>query len=165
MMVRIPEGVDVSVDGYQVTVKGPNGEVQKSFSRNASVKVEGDEVKVSARDYGLQGTVDSLIGNMVTGVTEGYDKHMKLLYAHFPISVDVKENEVLFKNFLGEKEPRKAEVVGSTKVEAKGQNVTISGPDKYAVGQTAANMKAALDIRHKDPRIFQDGIYEVEEGA
>jgi large subunit ribosomal protein L6 len=50
-------------------------------------------------------------------------------------------------------------VVGETQVKVKGQDVTISGPDKEAVGQTAANMKNILKIKDKDPRIFQDGIY------
>ena len=66
------------------------------------------------------------------------------------------------KNFLGEKQPRKTTVIGEkTKVEVKGQVLTISGPDKDAVGQTASNIKQATKIKEKDSRVFQDGFYAV----
>ena len=164
-MAKIPEGADVSVEGHKVTVKGPNGEVQKTFSKRAVIKVEAGEVNVSAKDKGLEGTVDSIINSMMVGVTEGYKKELKVLYAHFPVSVEVKGKDINIKNFLGEKQPRTTNIVGNTKVEAKGQNVTVSGPDKEAVGQTAANLKEILKIKDKDGRVFQDGIYEIEEGA
>jgi len=161
-MVEIAEGVNVSVEGHTVTVKGPNGEVTKDFSKRAKIDVEGNEVKVKAKNA-LAGTIDSIIGNMIKGVSEGYSRKLKLLYAHFPISVEVKGKDVLIKNFIGEKEPRKTTLVGNTKLEVKGQEVTVSGPDKEAVGQTVANLKSAMKIKKKDGRIFQDGIYDAGE--
>ena len=160
-MINVPEGVTVSVNGNDVTVKGPNGEVSKSFSKLVSIKVDGQAVAVTARKNALVNTVESIISSMAKGVTEGYKREMKLLYSHFPISVEVKGNEIAIKNFLGEKYPRKTYVAGNCKVEIKGQNVTVSGSDKQAVGQTIANMKSAMKIKEKDGRIFQDGIYEV----
>lgn len=162
-MAAITEGVNVSVDGHTVTVKGPNGEVKRSFSKRTEIKVEGNEVKVISKDSGLVGTVDSVISSMIKGVSEGYSKKLKMLYAHFPISLEVKGNEILVKNFLGEKQPRKTAIVGNSKIEVKGQDVTVSGPDKEAVGQTVANLKRAMKIKEKDPRIFQDGIYDAGE--
>jgi large subunit ribosomal protein L6 len=164
-MAKIPEGVNVTVEGHTVTVRGPNGEVQRSFSKRASIAVEGAEVTVSAKDKGLAGTVESLLSSMMKGVTEGYKKNLKVLYAHFPVSMEVKGKDILIKNFLGEKQPRKTKIQGNSKVEVKGQNVTVSGPSKEDVSQTAASLKAILKIRDKDGRVFQDGIYEVEEGA
>jgi len=158
-MIDIPEGVTIQVDGAKVTAKGPKGELQKEFSRKASVKVEGNKVDVAA-SKALKGTVEAIIENMIQGVDKGYTKKLKVLYAHFPVSIEVKGKEILIKNFLGEREARKTSLVGNTKIEVKGQNVTVSGPDKEAVGQTAANMKTAVKIREKDPRIFQDGIYD-----
>lgn len=164
-MTKIPEGVNVSVEGHKVTVKGPNGEVQKTFSKRAVIKVEGGEVKVSAKDKGLEGTIVSLINSMMVGVTDGYKKQLKVLYAHFPVSIEIKGKDINIKNFLGEKQPRITSIIGNTKVEAKGQDLTVTGPDKEAVGQTAANLKTILRIKDKDGRVFQDGIYEIEEGA
>ncbi len=161
-MVEIPEGVTVQAEGHKLTVKGPQGEVQRNLPKEAALKIEGKNVEVSAGDRALKGTLESLVDSMMVGVTTGYKKNLKILYAHFPVSIDVKGKDITIKNFLGEKQPRKTVVVGNTKVEVKGQDVTVSGPDKEAVGQTAANLRAAMRIKKKDARIFQDGIYEVE---
>jgi large subunit ribosomal protein L6 len=161
MMIEVPDGITIQVDGHKVTAKGPNGEVQKVFSKRASIKLEGSKLEVSA-NKALKGTIEAIVENMVTGVNEGFTRKLKVLYAHFPISIEVKGKDILIKNFLGERQPRKTALVGSTKVEVKGQNVTVSGPDKEAVGQTIANLKTSMKVKEKDGRIFQDGIYESE---
>ncbi len=160
--MNIPQGITVKVDGHKVTVKGPHGEVQKAFPKGTSMKVEGDKAEVVCKDAALRGTLESLLKGMVDGAANGYSRNLKLLYAHFPITIEVKGSDVTIKNFLGEKEPRRTVLVGSTKVQAKGQSVTISGPDKEAVGQTLANIRGAMKIKDKDGRIFQDGIYDAE---
>jgi large subunit ribosomal protein L6 len=157
-MIEIPEGVNVAVDGTKVTVSGPKGQVQKAFSPRAAIKVDGNKVDVTA-GKALKGTVEAVISNMMSGAKDGYEKKMKVLYAHFPVSIEVKGQDIMIKNFLGEREPRRTKLVGDTKVQVKGQSVTVSGADKEAVGQTAANLKNILRIKDKDPRIFQDGIY------
>lgn len=156
--MEIPEGVTVTVDKTKVSVSGPKGQVEKTFSPRAAIKVEGNKVEVTA-GKALKGTVEAVIGNMMKGAKDGYEKKMKLLYAHFPVTIEVKGKDITIKNFLGERAPRRTHVVGETQVKVKGQDVTVSGPDKEAVGQTAANMKNTLKIKEKDPRIFQDGIY------
>ncbi len=161
MVVQIPENVEVVVSGRSVTVKGPKGELTKEFSPKVKISVTDKEISVEAKKM-LQGTVESIIRNMIKGVTEGHVKKLKVLYAHFPITLEVKGDDVIIKNFLGERQPRKAKIAKNSKLEVKGQQVTVSGVDKEAVGQTAANLKAAMKIRGKDIRVFQDGIYEVE---
>lgn len=161
-MVKITEGVNVAVHENTVTVKGPKGEVSKDFSKRTSITVDGAEVKVETGDAALLGTTESLLTSMIKGVTEGYTKKLKVLYSHFPISIEVKGRDIMIKNFLGEKKARMTALVGDTKVQVKGQDVTVSGPSKENVGQTAANMRKAMKIKDKDGRIFQDGIYEVE---
>jgi large subunit ribosomal protein L6 len=162
-MVKITEGVNVAVHGNAVTVKGPNGEVRRDFSKRTSIKVDGDEVKVEAKDAALVGTTESLLTSMMIGVTEGFTKKLKVLYSHFPVSIEVKGRDIMIKNFLGERKARMTNVAGDTKVEVKGQDVTVSGASKEDVGQTAANMKRSMKIKDKDGRIFQDGIYDSEE--
>lgn len=158
MMIEIPDGVTFQVDGSKVSAKGPQGEVVKVFSKNATVKLEGNKLSVTA-DKALKGTIESLLNSMAIGVNVGFTKKLKVLYAHFPISIEVKGQNITIKNFLGERQPRKTVLVGSTKLEIKGQNLTVSGPDKEAVGQTAANLRTKTKIKDKDGRIFQDGIY------
>ena len=77
--------------------------------------------------------------------------------------MEVKGKEMLIKNFLGEKQPRKAKIPGQTKVEVKGQEVTVTGLSKEDVGQTIANIRSATRIRNRDSRVFQDGFYIVEQ--
>lgn len=163
-MVTVPEGVNISVEGHVLTAKGPKGEVSKSFTPKVSVKIEGNNVSVEGKEYAYVKTIESVISSMLKGASEGFEKKLKVVYAHFPVSVEVKGKDILIKNFQGEKHPRKTLLVGNTKVEVKGQNITLSGPDKEAVGQTAANLKSVTKIKGKDGRIFQDGIYDAIEG-
>jgi len=161
-MIDIPNGVNVHMDGHTLTAKGPAGEVRKTFHKEVLVTIDGANITVSAKSKALLGTSESVLKSMMKGAKDGFKKSMKLLYAHFPISVEVKDKDINIKNFLGEKMARRAKLVGSTKVEAKGQAVTVSGPDKEAVGQTVANMKTAMKIKDKDGRVFQDGMYDTE---
>src|SRR5438132_1237593 len=128
------------------------------------IVVQGKQAKVRCeyprrREGALVGTFAAHLRNMIVGVTEGYAYEMKIVYSHFPVKATVKGPEFIIENFLGEKFPRKTRIVGETKVEVKGDQVLLSGPDVEAVGQTAANIELATRIRGFDPRIFQDGIY------
>ena len=161
----IPQGLNVRIEGHKITVKGPAGEVHRTFPKGVEVKSSGATVEVTARDRAVKGTFEALIAGMLKGAQNGYTRNLKLLYAHFPISVEVKGQDITIKNFLGEKQPRKTVLVGSTKVQAKGQAVTVSGPDKEAVGQTVANMRTAMKIKDKDGRVFQDGLYDAGESV
>ncbi len=161
-MVEITEGVNVQVNGTTVIAKGPGGEVKKTFSALVQLKSDGKKIEILSANKTLTNTVDAILVNMMKGAKTGYKRTLKLLYAHFPITLEIKGKDLTIKNFLGEKMPRKAMISGNTKVEAKGQNVTVSGPDKEAVGQTIANLRTAMHIKDKDGRVFQDGIYDVE---
>jgi large subunit ribosomal protein L6 len=87
---------------------------------------------------------------------------MKIVYAHFPMTVKVKGNLINIDNFLGERSPRVAKIMGDVKVSVKGEDVTITGINKEDVGQTMANIEQATKIKRRDPRVFQDGIYLVD---
>jgi large subunit ribosomal protein L6 len=66
---------------------------------------------------------------------------------------------VVIENFLGEKSPRKTPVRGDTEVQVDGEELTLTGPDKEAVGQTAADIEQLTRVTDKDTRVFQDGVY------
>ncbi len=171
--VSMPEGVTVSLAGRTLSVKGKLGEAKKSFDKiNVNIGVEGSKVVISPfsakkKDNVIINTITSIINNMVTGVTKGYTYKVKVVYAHFPITVKTKGNQVLVENFVGERSPRVAEIVGSTKVSVEGDDVIVKGVSLEDVGQTAANIELATKIRRKDQRIFLDGlyIYHREEGS
>ena len=111
------------------------------------------------REKALVGTWEAHVKNMLKGVTQGFTYRMKLVYAHFPVKVSVKGDQVIIDNFVGEKSPRKARIVEGTKVSVKGDQIIIEGVDKEKVGQTMANIEQATRIKGYDPRVFQDGIY------
>ena len=75
------------------------------------------------------------------------------------MEVNTKTQELNVVNFLGERAPRKCNIQPNVKVEVDGDDVYLIGPDKEALGQTAANLKRCCRIRKKDPRVFQDGVY------
>jgi large subunit ribosomal protein L6 len=169
--VDLPEGVSAKFEGRLLTVKGPKGTVTKNFDRiNVDISTEGGKLTVKPfsakkRDAVVANTVQSLIRNMFTGVTKGYVYKLKVVYAHFPISVKIKGDEVLVENFVGERSPRIAKIIGTSKVTTEGDDITVAGPSLEAVGQTAANVELATKIKRKDQRVFLDGVYIYEKSV
>jgi large subunit ribosomal protein L6 len=164
--VEVPQGVTVTLSGATLTAKGKKGQIAREFRYPAIVvRAEDGKVFIETKKDDKQtkatvGTYASHIKNMVKGVSEGYEYHMKVVYAHFPIQVKVEgKDKVSIGNFLGERKARSANIQGDTKVVISGAEVVISGANKEDVGQTAANIEQACKIRKRDPRVFQDGIY------
>jgi len=166
--IKIPQGVEVSVEGRVVTVKGSKGTVTRNFSgAPVSILLKESEISVETtwprkKEASTVGTVHSHINNMIKGVTNGFTYKLKVVFAHFPITVKVKDDNVIIENFTGERSPRTAKIKGDSKVTVKGEDVIVQGSNLEDVSQTAANMELATKVRRKDPRIFLDGIYIYE---
>lgn len=161
--LEIEDSITVDVNGSEVKIKGPKGESSKDFGMGVELKLDGKKIKISTKEKAMLNTVKGLITNIIHGTKEGFTKKMMIRYAHFPMTIEVKGKEIIIKNFIGEKHPRKAKIKGEVKVVVKGQELTLTGINKDDVGQTAANIRAATKIRKKDSRIFQDGIYPIGE--
>jgi len=171
-VVEIPEDVSISIEGMRVSVKGPKGTVERDFSHAVGVNLSMDGKKVIVESYfanrrkkALVGTIASHIENMIEGVRKGYTYKLKIIFSHFPISVEVKGDKVFIKNFLGEKAPRIAKILPGVTVKATKEDVIVEGIDIEAVGQTAANIERATKISEFDRRVFMDGIYIYEKGG
>ena len=170
-IIEIPDGVNVTIDDYVVSVSSDQGQVQRKLWYPGIAVSKSDsgivvEAEVSRKEQlAIVGTYTSHIQNMITGVTKGYEYKMKVVYAHFPIQFKTEGNTIIIANFLGEKKPRRVPIMGDTKVTLKGDEVTIKGINKEEVGQTAANIQQATKIKRFDPRVFQDGIYLVEKSG
>ncbi|AKA47797.1 50S ribosomal protein L6 [uncultured archaeon] len=168
--IDIPEGVTANQAGTVITVKGPKGEVKRNLPDNyLRISIEGSKIKITMskknrRNNGILGTWTSELKSMINGVTSGFEYHMKIDYTHFPMRVSVRGNAVVVENFLGERSARIANIIGNTKVNVKGDRLTIEGIDKREIGETSANIERATKIRRFDPRIFQDGIYLLKGG-
>lgn len=166
--VSIPKGVEVEVSVKQVMVRGPLGELKRDFS-HAPVAIKRKEGKLvvetpwpDKRRAAVVGTISSHVKNMITGVTKGFTYRLKIIFAHFPISVKVQDDKVVIENFSGERRPRTAKIKGDVEVDVKADEVTVRGIDIEDVSQTAANIQQATRIKKKDPRVFLDGIYIYE---
>ena len=168
--VALPKGVSLSLDGRMLRAKGPLGEVARSFPADAlSLTVAGGkatlELKLPVhrkRSQALLRTWAAHLRNLAGGLTRGVEARMKVVAAHFPMKVQVRGEELVIENFLGEKHPRSTRLLPGTKAVVDGDFVTLSGHDVEQVGQSAANIERATRIRDYDPRVFQDGIYLVE---
>ena len=164
--IPIPEGIDVTVEDV-VTVKGSKGQLSRKFNYpKVVIKKDNGNVVLEAnfpkkKDKAMLGTIKSHINNMIIGLTDGFTYNMKIVYAHFPMAVKAAGDKVTIENFLGERYPRTAKIVGSAKVQVKGDEVIVTGVNKEDVGKTMANLEQATKIKGRDPRVFQDGIYLV----
>lgn len=163
--VELPDGVTGALKGRSLSIKGKLGEARKDFDKvNVNISIQGNKILVSPfsakrKDNVIINTVTSILNNMITGVTKGYIYRLKVVYAHFPITVRTKGSQVLVENFVGERSPRVSEIVGDCKVSVEGDDVIVKGVSVEDVGQTAANMELATKIKRKDQRIFLDGVY------
>ncbi|HUU48303.1 MAG TPA: 50S ribosomal protein L6 [Nitrosopumilaceae archaeon] len=167
-VLEIPDGIKITVKKHMMQFNGPLGKTFKSF-RKIPVNVEVSEGKITLkaqgkrkRDYSILHTARSLIKNIFEGLTEGYTIKMKIVYAHFPVTVKVKDKIISIENFQGERAARIAHIVGNTKVNPKGEDVILTGEVWTDITQTAANIALKTKVKNKDHRVFLDGIYIYE---
>ena len=139
----MPAGVTVSVDGQNVTVKGPKGELTLAVKSPIEVKVEDGQVLVTRPDderesRSLHGLTRTLIANDIIGVTEGYAKSLEVVGTGY--RVVAKGAGVEFA--LGFSHPVNVEPPAGITFEVEGNNkLHIRGIDKQAVGEVAANIR------------------------
>ncbi|MDI6642518.1 MAG: 50S ribosomal protein L6 [Candidatus Hodarchaeaceae archaeon] len=166
--IEAPEGVKLELSGRTVEVSGAKGKLIRTFDfPNLMLRVEGRKVLIETdstrrTDKAAVNTVKAHLQNMFKGVTNGFVYKLRIVYSHFPITVKVEGKRVLIQNFLGERAPRVARIVGDVNVEVCGDEILVSGADKEEVGQTAFNIEQATFVKYRDLRIFQDGCYIVE---
>ena len=145
--IAIPAGVEVKVNGTEVTVKGPKGTLTNNFSARMTVEVNGAEVIVtrpsdSNEDKSLHGLTRTLISNMVTGVTSCFTKELEVNGVGYRAQ---KQGKKLVLN-LGYSHPVEMDEPEMITFEVPGPNqIIVRGIDKQAVGQIAA------EIREKRP--------------
>jgi large subunit ribosomal protein L6 len=164
-LIEIPTGVEVRLAENRITVTGDKGEIFRDFNHSQLELALNDGglrvwvVNPKKRRASLVRTISTHVRNMIKGVTQGFTYKLKIVFVHFPMTVRVQGNKVLIQNFLGERKPREAEIVGNVNVSVERDDVIVKGIDVEEVGQTAANIQQATRIRRKDLRKFMDGIY------
>lgn len=143
--IEAVKGVDIKVASGQVIVKGPKGELKMALSDEVGVKVENGEVTITARNpderksKAMWGTVRANIANMVTGVTTGFTQDLELVGVGYRAAMKGKDLELS----LGYSHPVVYKApAGITFASAKPTEIKITGADKQAVGQVAAEIRS-----------------------
>lgn len=169
--IEIPKGVESNIEGNTLIVKGSEGENKRTF-KIGKLKFEKKDNQIIIRDMKATkkekkriNTIASHIRNMIKGVQEKFEYKLKICFSHFPITVEIKDQEVIIKNFLGEKIPRKVKIFRDVDVKVDGSIISITSFDKESAGQVAANFETATKIRGRDKRIFQDGIFIINKAG
>jgi len=168
--MEIPEGIELKIEGNRIIGSSKGKTSFYEFNdKFLTAKITGKDFEVATKEkkerrklHAMKNAVEAHVKNLFNGLTKGFEKKLQVVYAHFPVSIETKGEYILIKNFLGEKLPRKAKIVGQTLVKTTGQDITVSGINPDDVGQTAANIVTATKIKEKDVRVFQDGIYLVK---
>jgi large subunit ribosomal protein L6 len=169
--VEAPEDVTLKLDDMKVSVEGPLGHLNRDFDGEpVQMELRKNNLTISAafprrKELAMIGTIEAHVRNMIVGVTEGFTYKLTIVFSHFPITIEVKENdkEVWIKNLYGQRDPRRAKIFGeNVKVKVEEDEIIISGTNKEHVGQTSANIQEICKLRgkyHKDPRKFMDGCW------
>lgn len=144
MSIVLPKGVKVSYDPSKVEVSGPKGQLIHPLPKGISVSSEGEKILVHRVDderssRALQGLTRSLVANMVTGVTKGFEKRLEIVGIGFRADVQVKA----LKLSLGFSHPILFPIPEGIKAEVEKQTlITIRGTDKQQVGTLAAKLRS-----------------------
>jgi large subunit ribosomal protein L6 len=141
-LISIPNGVEVKIEGHNITVKGSKGQLDFIFDPKIKVEKQDAEIKVSLlkeEAKALWGTTRALIANMIKGVTEGFKKQLEIQGVGFKATIKDKK---LFLT-VGFTHPVEVEAPQGIEFKIEKNIITVTGIDKQLVGQTSAKIRSA----------------------
>lgn len=159
--IPVPQGVDITIDGSNIMVKGPKGQLEKEFHRDMIIKLEDNTLVVErpsdAKNHrSLHGLTRTLLSNMVEGVTKGFQRNLELVGVGYRAS---KQGDKLVLT-VGYSHPVEIEAPAGIEIEVPAPTkIAIKGYDKQVVGQLAANIRA---VREPEPYKGKGIKYEGE---
>jgi large subunit ribosomal protein L6 len=159
--IAVPQGVDVTVHGSLVAVKGPRGSLERTLHPDMRILLEDGTLRVERpsdeRDHrSLHGLTRTLIANMVEGVTNGFEKRLEIVGVGYRAALKGSDLELA----LGFSHPVAVPAPGGIEFEVPAPNrIVVRGIDKEQVGETAANIRK---IRKPEPYKGKGVRYEGE---
>ena len=140
--ISLPKGVECQVKADAITVKGPKGTLAIASPAGVSVAVDGGTIQLSAKsanDTKMAGTARALINNMVTGVSEGYQRKLELVGVGYRAALQGKDLSLT----LGFSHPVVFKAPEGITIEVPAQTeIFVKGADKQRVGEVAAKIRA-----------------------
>ena len=169
--VELPDGVEARIEKRILFLKGPKGENKRDIS-NPKLKLELKDktivissIKTTKREKKLVYTYASHLRNMIKGVIENHVYTLKICSSHFPMNVAVNNNQLIIKNFIGEKSPRILNFKEGVTVKVEGDKINVESVDKELAGTAASDIEKITKRPNFDTRIFQDGIYIINKAG
>ena len=158
--ITVPKGVEVTINGRDVQVKGSKATLNMTLNDGVDVELEGDQLRVSnasaEKDPAMAGTVRANINNMVTGVSSGFERKLQLVGVGYRAQAQGAKLNLQ----LGYSNPIDYELPAGVSVQTPTQTeIVLSGSDRQAVGQAAAEIRA---LRPPEPYKGKGVRYEGE---
>jgi large subunit ribosomal protein L6 len=151
MPIALPKGVEIMIDGTQVSVKGPKGQLERTFPSEMQISMDDGRVLVNRpsdepRLRALHGMTRALLNNMVVGVSSGFERVLEVNGVGY--RAEMSEKNLML--FVGYSHPVKIEPpVGiAFEVDARTRQIKVLGYDRELVGQIAANVRS---VRPPEP--------------
>mmetsp|Transcript_91401 Transcript_91401/g.258826 ORF Transcript_91401/g.258826 Transcript_91401/m.258826 type:complete len:189 (-) Transcript_91401:98-664(-) len=176
--IKVPKGVKITIKAKKVEVVGKHGTLKRDFKHlPIELWVANNRTEVHARMYfakskqlSMLRSVCSHISNLFDGVQKRFEYKMRLVYAHFPININITNggSVIEIRNFLGEKIVRTVNMLPGVKVEKSAQTkdeLVVSGLDIDLTSRSAALIRQSCLVKDKDIRKFLDGIYVSSHGT
>jgi large subunit ribosomal protein L6 len=140
--ILIPEGVKVEIGEEKITVSGPMGKLEKKIDPRIGIEIKEGKIflfpkKETKETKALWGTTRSLLANLVEGVTKGFEKKLEIEGLGYRASLN--GQELILE--VGYSHPVKLTIPSEIKISVEKNVITLFGPDKELVGQTAAKIK------------------------
>ncbi|MFH0868467.1 MAG: 50S ribosomal protein L6 [Candidatus Woesearchaeota archaeon] len=168
--IKLKEGISAQLDGSVLSLKGSKGDTKRDFP-DKNIKIEYKEGTIistansSKVNKKIINTYAAHMRNMMRGVSEGHKYVLKICSGHFPMNVSVSNNQLIVKNFLGEKVPRTLKLKAGATVKVEGDLITVESTTKEIAGQVSADIELLTRRTRYDTRIFQDGIWMISKGG
>lgn len=167
--IEIPEGINAELVEGELTMKKGNNEIKRKIHPVINLNIEGNKIildcgRVRKTEKKIFGSMKAHIRNMINGLEEPFKYRLQISNVHFPMTIthNKGKNEMVVKNFLGEKTDRIVKLIEGVDVNIDKDIIELECYDREKAGQCAANIEKRTRVRNKDRRIFQDGIFIIE---
>jgi len=167
--IEIPNGISASIEDKKIILKKGNEEVSRNPNPKIKIEVKDNKIILSSeratrKEKKVFGSIKAHIKNMINGFDNKFKYKLQVASVHFPMTLshDKNTNELVVKNFLGEKKDRRLKILPGVDVKINKDIVELESNDIEKAGQSATNIEKGTKIRFRDRRVFQDGIFIIE---